>query len=165
MTKNNTLSRALWFVLALAPVSFSLSGHQFSTSYLQVDTSDDATRVEWEWRLVNHDVETLFPALDFTSEGKLTSLSEAAILQQLQNYLQLSGCGLAAELSLTNVISYYAGQPHLTMSGTYNCEAASEHTLRVSEVFTAIDHHKVIVTNAQGDDLAVLSETQRQLNW
>lgn len=163
MSKRIILS-GLWLcVLALGP--FRLSAHQFSTSYLQIDTGAEKNEVAWQWRLVNHDLEALFPALDFTTEGKLTPASEVAIVKQLQDYLQVSGCQLASRLALTNVISYYGGQPHLTMSGSYVCESASARTLMVADVFSAIDHHKVIVTNAQGTDVGVLSETNKQLSF
>lgn len=164
MSKRKILSGLLLCVLALAPFSFRLSAHQFSTSYLQVDRGAEENVVAWQWRLVNHDLEALFPALDFTTEGKLTPASEVAIIKQLQGYLQVSGCQLAPRLALTNVISYYGGQPHLTMSGSYACESASARTLMVADVFSAINHHKVIVTNAQGTDVGVLSETNKQLS-
>ncbi|RUO42120.1 hypothetical protein CWE22_08230 [Pseudidiomarina aestuarii] len=147
----------------------SAEAHRFSTSFIQIESGEDHPQeFDWSWRIVEHDLAALAPFL-VNDEGRLLPLDaleaqQPKFMKLISSALQFNAeCAVEVLPVVYATREVYAGQESVRIYGHGSCPLATLNEVRVSDFFSVIKDHKVIVEIGEAEQRGVLSAAEP--NW
>ncbi|HET8817882.1 MAG TPA: hypothetical protein VFM61_10600 [Pseudidiomarina sp.] len=140
--------------------------HRFSTSFIQIESGEDHPQeFDWSWRIVEHDLAALAPFL-VNDEGRLLPLDaleaqQTEFVELISSALQFNAeCPVEVLPVVYATREVYAGQESVRIYGHGSCPLATLNEVRVSDFFSVISDHKVIVEIGETEQRGVLSAAE-----
>lgn len=145
-----------FLILAMISLSAPSLAHRFSTSFLTLSPVSEGIQA-WNWRIVEHDIETFMSAAGLTIPD-----SDDRQLAALVKVLMTVNDGCMVQLNPSESVSttVYAGQTYVDLNGQIICVEDDLLELSVENVFSSISDHKVVLTIPADSIKEVLSMSQ-----
>ncbi|MGQ4276438.1 hypothetical protein ACQ5ES_05265 [Pseudidiomarina sp. E22-M8] len=127
-----SLRTKAFVVIPLLTLSFAAHAHDFSTSFLTLKPSENATQLQWQWRFTEHDLKVL-----------VGTSKPADALPALSQWLTL-GTSCKLEPSADVEQSVHAGERSVTFSGTAPCAYSADLEVTPHLIHQRLPDHKIL---------------------
>lgn len=158
--------KKLFLIACCLMLAASAEAHRFSTSFIQIESGEDHPQeFDWSWRIVEHDLAALAPFL-VNDAGRLLPMDsleakQAEFAELISSALQFNAeCAVEVLPVVYATREVYAGQESVRIYGHGSCPLATLKEVRVSDFFSVISDHKVIVEIGEAEQRGVLSATE-----
>lgn len=159
----------IWLVGLLLILTYTVSAHQLSTSYIIAEI-DDTGRINGEWQLSLTDLE-LAVGLDLNANGELTwgevKSRQAEIASYLAENLLLSRANLSCNLhfEVMERLQDHANEAFAVTDFSGQCPISGDLAVEYSAIFSVDSSHEVVlnITDGKHSHSLVLDASTRKI--